>query len=144
MNPYEVQRRIVKATKLADMAEYLGFASEEFREETALAAWARACRIREPSVTTWELAADLLQLRNDYDGPGGMDHPRFVQRMAVMAVGIADTLAKHDLDSDESDRLTRGEKRAVARLSDADQEGTTFDLGRWFLKLREEFRWSGT
>ncbi len=144
MNPYEVQRRIVKATKLADMAEYLGFEAGEFREETAFAAWARACRIKEPSATTWELAADLLQLRNSYNGPGGLDHPRFVQRMAVMAVGIADTLAKHDLDSDESDQLTGGEKQAVARLSDATEEGTVFDLGRWFLKLREEFRWGGT
>ena len=141
MNPYETQRRIVKATKLADMAEYLGFEAEEFRGEESPAAWARACQIREPSTVTWALAADLLQLRNEYDGPGGMDHPRFVQRMAVMAVGIADTLAKHDLDSDESDRLSTGEKRAVAKLSEASQEATTFDLGRWFLKLREEFRW---
>jgi hypothetical protein len=141
VNPYQMQRRIVKATKLADMAENLGFDAEEFRGESTPAAWARACEIKEPSVTTWALAADLLQLRNDYDGPGGMDHPRFVQRMAVMAVGIADTLAKHDLDSEESDYLTKGEKRAVARLSEADQGDATFDLGRWFLKLREEFRW---
>ena len=83
---------------------------------------------------------DLLRSRVEYNGPGGLDDPQVVQRLAKMAIDIAETLSRNDVDSDEAGALPRREKRLVAKLSKADTDATTFDLGKIFLKMREEFR----
>lgn len=140
MNPYEVQYRIVKAVKLVDKAEKLGFTPDEFEEERNLDSWAKIAGVNKPSRETWEMALSLLKFRAEYDGPGGVDDPRFIQHLGSMAVQIADTLAKHDVDSDEAERLSKTEKRQVAKMSDADQKESTFDLGKIFLEMRERFR----
>lgn len=139
-NPYEYQRRMVKACKIADKAEELGFTPEEMREEVEWEAWAKTCGVKKPSRETWDLAVALLRNRCDYVGDGGLDDPRFIQTMGVMAVQITETLDRHGLDSDEADNLTKRDKRTVARLSKATHDVETFDLGRWFLKMREEHR----
>tara|TARA_Y100001949_G_C15981860_1_gene328738 strand:+ start:1828 stop:2262 length:435 start_codon:yes stop_codon:yes gene_type:complete len=140
VNPYEVQYRIVKAVKLADMAERLGFTPDELESEQNLVTWADSCGVNKPSKETWGMVVSLLKFRQEYEGPGGIDHPRFIQHMGSMAVQIADTLAKHDVDSDEAERLSKTEKRQVAKMSDADQKESTFDLGKIFLEMRERFR----
>ena len=93
-----------------------------------------------PSRETWDMALSLLRFRLEYDGPGGLDSPRFIQHLGSMAVQIADTLAKHDVDSGEADRLSKSEKRAVERLSGAEKD--SFDIGKAFLEARERFRWA--
>ena len=139
-NPYEYQRRMVKACKIADKAEELAYTPEEMQEEVEWAAWARKCGVRKPSRETWDLAVLLLRNRRDYDGNGGIDDPRFIQTMGAMAVQITETLDRHGLDSDEASNLTDRDKNTVARLSRAKSDEATFDLGRWFLKMREEHR----
>ena len=86
------------------------------------------------------MAADLLENRCSYDRVGGLDDPQFVQRLAKMAIDIAETLTRNNVDSDEAEVLPQHEKRLVAKLSKADADETTFHLGQFFLKLREEFR----
>lgn len=139
MNPYEVQYRMVKAVKIADKAEELGYTVEEFELERNLDAWAMIAGVNKPSRETWDMALSLLRFRLEYDGPGGVDSPRFIQHLGSMAVQIADTLAKHDVDSGEADRLSKSEKRAVERLSGAEKD--SFDIGKAFLEARERFRW---
>ena len=139
-NPYEYQRRMVKACKIADKAEELGYTTEEMREEVEWEAWAKRCGVKKPSRETWDLAVILLRNRLDYEGNGGIDDPRFIQTMGAMAVQITETLDRHGLDSDEADNLTNRDRLTVARLSRAKPDEATFDLGRWFLKMREEHR----
>jgi hypothetical protein len=86
------------------------------------------------------MAVDLLQKRGAYMGYGGLDDPQVVQRLAKMAVDIAETLSRNNVDSDEAEALPRREKRLVAKLSKADADETTFHLGQFFLRMREEFR----
>lgn len=130
-----------KAVALADMAQRIGFSPEEFRDAwPQRESWARSCEVRPPSKETWAMAADLLENRCSYDGVGGLDDPEFVQRLAKMAIDIAETLTRNNVDSDEAEVLPQHEKRLVAKLSKADADETTFHLGQFFLKLREEFR----
>lgn len=141
MNPYETQRRMSKATTLADMAQQFGLSPEEFKKEWRNRyEWARDSGTRPASKATWDLAMDLLRSRAEYKGPGGLDDPQVVQRLAKMAVDIAETLSRNDVDSDEAEVLPKHEKRLVARLAKADSDTTTFDLGKAFLRMREEFR----
>ena len=141
MNPYETQRRMSKATTLVDMAQQFHVSPEEFESEWPNRyEWARDSGTRPASRETWDLAVDLLRARAEYNGPGGLDDPQVVQRLAKMAIDIAETLSRNDVDSDEAEALPRGEKRLVAKLSKADTDATTFDLGKIFLKMREEFR----
>ena len=86
------------------------------------------------------MVVELLHKRSSYSGGGGLDDPRFVQNMARMAVSITETLNKHGLDSDEAKNLSKKDKRAVAKLSKADSDETTFNLGAKFLEMREEHR----
>jgi hypothetical protein len=130
---------MVKAVKIADKAEQLGFTVEEFELERNLDSWAAIAGVNKPSRETWDMALSLLRSRLEYDGPGGVDSPRFIQHLGSMAVQIADTLAKHDVDSGEADRLSKSEKRAVERLSGAEKD--SFDIGKVFLEARERFRW---
>jgi hypothetical protein len=130
---------MVKACKIADKAEELHYTVEEFEQERNLDSWALIAEVQKPSRETWDMALSLLRSRLEYDGPGGLDSPRFIQRLGSMAVQIADTLAKHDVDSGEADRLSESEKRAVERLSGAEKD--SFDIGKAFLEARERFRW---
>jgi hypothetical protein len=139
-NPYEIQYRMVKAVKIADKAEELHYTVEEFEAERNLESWARVAGVNKPSRETWEMALSLLRHRLEYDGPGGLDSPRFIQHLGSMAVQIADTLAKHDVDSGEADLLSKPEKRTVERLSGAEKD--SFDIGKAFLEARERFRWA--
>jgi hypothetical protein len=93
-----------------------------------------------PSKETWFLAADLLSKRESYDGPSGLEDPRFIQNLTKMAVNITETLDKHGLDSQEAKALSKKDKRFVAKLSKADSDETTFDLGAKFLEMREDHR----
>ena len=130
-----------KAVVLADMAQYLGTTPEEFAAEWPKRnKWAKACDVRPPSRETWDMAASLLENRCSYDGPGGLDNPQFVQQLAKMAIDIAETLTRNNVDSYEAEVLPKSEKRLVAKLSKADADEATFNLGQFFLKLREEFR----
>ena len=132
---------MVKAVTLADMAQRLGLSPEAFGSEWSNRyEWARDSGTRPASRETWDLVVDLLRSRAEYDGPGGLDDPSVVQRLARMAVDIAETLSRNDVDSDEAEVLPKTEKRLVAKLSKADTNATTFDLGKVFLKMREEFR----
>ncbi|MBF86316.1 MAG: hypothetical protein CL489_17820 [Acidobacteria bacterium] len=141
MNPYQTQRRMVKAVTLADMAQRLGLSPEAFESEWPdRYEWARDSGTRPASRETWDLAVDLLRSRAEYEGPGGLDDPSVVQRLARMAVDIAETLSRNDVDSDEAEVLPKTQKRLVAKLSKADTSATTFDLGKVFLRMREEFR----
>ena len=130
-----------KAVVLADMAHHMGLSPSEFKEQWPQRnAWADRCKVRPPSRETWGMAADLLENRCSYDGDGGLDDPEFVQRLAKMAIDIAETLTRNNVDSYEAEILPKHEKRLVAKLSKADAAETTFHLGQFFLKLREEFR----
>lgn len=141
MNPYEMQRRIAKAVILADMADSRQFNADEFESEwSERYDWAELCGVRPPSRETWDMAVDLLRSRAAYDGPGGLDDPQFVQRLTKMAIDITETLSRNDVDSDEAEVLPKVQKRLVAKLAKADTSATTFDLGKIFLKMREEFR----
>lgn len=142
MNPYEMQRRMAKACIIADKAEEMGFTPEDFHTEsvTVRKQWATLCGIKVPSKETWFLAADLLSKRESYDGPSGLEDPRFIQNLTKMAVNITETLDKHGLDSQEAKALSKKDKRFVAKLSKADSDETTFDLGAKFLEMREEHR----
>ena len=133
---------MVKACKIADKAEELHYTVEEFEQERNLDAWGLIAEVQKPSRETWDMALSLLRSRLEYDGPGGMDSPRFIQHLGSMAVQIADTLAKHDVDSSEADRLSKSEKRAVERLSGAEKD--SFNVGKAFLEARERFRWPST
>ena len=140
-NPYETQRRMSKAVVLADAAQQFGLTPEEFeRSWSERYEWAGLCDVRPPSRETWGMAVDLLQKRGAYMGYGGLDDPQVVQRLAKMAVDIAETLSRNNVDSDEAEALPRREKRLVAKLSKADADETTFHLGQFFLRMREEFR----
>lgn len=141
MNPYETQRRMWKAVVLADMADSLQFNADEFEGEwSERCDWAELCDVRPPSRETWDMAVDLLEKRRAYTGDGGLDDPQVVQRLAKMAVDIAETLSRNNVDSDEAGALPKREKRLVAKLSKADADETTFHLGQFFLRVREEFR----
>jgi len=141
VNPYETQRRMSKAVVLADMADSRQFNAAEFEAEwSERADWAELCNVRPPSRETWDMAVDLLGKRRAYTGDGGLGDPQVVQRLAKMAVDIAETLSRNNVDADEAEVLPRREKRLVAKLSKADTDATTFDLGKIFLKMREEFR----
>lgn len=140
-NPYESQRRMSKAVVLADAAQQFGLTPEEFdRSWSERYEWAENTDMRPASRETWDMAVELLQNRCAYDGPGGLDDPQVVQRLAKMAVDIAETLTRNNVDSDEAENLPKHEKRLVAKLSKADAAETTFHLGQFFLKVREEFR----
>ena len=141
-NPYEMQRRMAKACIIADKAEELGFSAEDIAKETPQTwkQWAALCGVKPPSKETWDLVVDLLNKRSAYSGPGGIEDPRFIQKMARMAVSITETLDRHNLDSDEAKNLSKKDKRTVAKLSKADSDETTFDLGTKFLEMREQHR----
>ena len=139
MNPYEMQHRMVKAVKIVDMAERLGFSPDELAKEKNMKSWAKACEIKQPSKETWQMAVSLLKNRREYNGEGGLDDPRFIQSLGSMAVQIANTLAQENLDSSEAEQLTKGEKRKIERMSEATTD--TFDLGKKFLEDREDHRW---
>ena len=142
MNPYEVQRRMAKACTIADKAEEMGFSAEDMSKETPQTRkhWAALCSIKVPSEETWEMVLDLLKKRSAYTGSGGIDDPRFIQKMTRMAVNITETLDRNNLDSDEAKNLSKKDKRVVAKLSNADSDETTFKLGAKFLEMREEHR----
>ena len=146
MNPYEVQRRLVKACALADKAEELGFLPEELANEhpKARQTLAKMCGVKPPSVETWHMAVELLEKRTKYEGSGGIDSPKFIQHLGAMAVQITETLAKNNLDSSEATQLSKNEKRRVAKMSKASDDETTFDLGQKFLEMRETHRISKT
>jgi hypothetical protein len=130
-----------KAVVLADMAQRMKATPEEFAAEWPKRnKWAKACDVRPPSRETWDMAKSLLENRCSYEGPGGLDNPEFVQRLAKMAIDIAETLTRNNVDSDEAGVLPRSEKRLVAKLSKADADEATFHLGQFFLRMREEFR----
>jgi hypothetical protein len=142
LNPYEMQRRMAKACIIADKAEEMGFTPDDFHTESVNVRkqWATLCGIKVPSKETWFLAADLLSKRESYDGPSGLEDPRFIQNLTKMAVNITETLDKNNLDSDEAKALSKKDKRFVAKLAKADSDDTTFDLGAKFLEMREEHR----
>ena len=142
MNPYEMQRRMAKACIIADKAEEMGFTPKDFHTESVKVRkqWATLCGIKVPSKETWFLAADLLSKRESYDGPSGLEDPRFIQNLTKMAVNITETLDKHGLDSQEAKALSKKDKHFVAKLSKADSDETTFDLGAKFLEMREDHR----
>ena len=144
MNPYEMQRRMAKACALADKAEQLGFLADELAVEhpKGRETLAKMCGVKPPSSETWGMAVDLLAKRTEYQGTGGLDDPKFIQRLGAMAVRITETLDRNNLDSDEAENLTKTEKRLVAKLSKADTADTTFDLGQKFLEMRETHRLS--
>jgi len=144
MNPYEMQRRMAKACALADKAEQLGFLADELADEhpKARETLARMCGVKPPSLETWRMAVDLLAKRTDYEGTGGLDDPKFIQRLGAMAVRITETLDRNNLDSGEAANLSAKDKRLVAKLSKADTDDTTFDLGQTFLEMRETHRLS--
>ena len=141
-NPYEMQRRIAKACVIADKAEEMGFSAKDMSRETKQTwkHWAALCNVKPPSQETWDMVVDLLGKRSSYSGDGGIDDPRFVQNLAKMAVSITETLNKHGLDSDEAKNLSKKDKRVLAKLSKADSDETTFDLGAKFLEMREDHR----
>ena len=142
MNPYEMQRRMAKACALTDKAEELGFIPEELANEhpKARESLAKMCGVNPPSLETWEMVVDLLDKRVSYEGEGGLDDPRFIQHLGSMAVEITETLIKHNVDSDEAANLSKSEKRRVAKMSEAKEDDTTFDLAQKFLEMREEHR----
>jgi len=137
---------MAKACVIADKAEEMGFTPEDFHTESVKVRkqWATLCGIKVPSKETWFLAADLLSKRESYAGPekghDAIESPRFIQNMVKMAVNITETLDKHGLDSDEAKNLSKKDKRTVAKLSNADSDETTFDLGAKFLEMREDHR----
>jgi len=142
MNPYEMQRRMVKACALADKAEELGFLPDELANEhpKARQTLAKMCGVKPPSVETWDMAVELLGKRIRYEGSGGIDSPKFIQHLGAMAVQITETLAKNNLDSFEATQLSKSDKRRVAKISKANDDETTFNLGQKFLEMREEHR----
>tara|TARA_R100001530_G_C4287131_1_gene147085 strand:+ start:476 stop:925 length:450 start_codon:yes stop_codon:yes gene_type:complete len=142
MNPYEMQRRMVKACALADKAEELGFLPDELANEhpKARQTLAKMCGVKPPSVETWDMAVELLGKRTKYEGSGGIDSPKFIQHLGAMAVQITETLAKNNLDSFEATQLSKSDKRRVAKISKANDDETTFNLGQKFLEMREEHR----
>lgn len=142
MNPYEMQRRMVKACALADKAEELGFLPEELANEhpKARESLAKMCGVKPPSVETWDMTVDLLQKRVGYTGENGIDSPVFIQHLTAMAVQITETLARNNLDSSEATQLSKSDKRRVAKISKASDDETTFNLGQKFLEMREEHR----
>ena len=142
MNPYEMQRRLAIACALTDYAEVLGFIPEELANEhpKARESLAKMCGVKPPSLETWEMVVDLLDKRVSYEGEGGLDDPRFIQHLGSMAVEITETLIKHNVDSDEAANLSKSEKRRVAKMSEAKEDDTTFDLAQKFLEMREEHR----
>jgi hypothetical protein len=99
-----MQRRMAKACIIADKAEEMGFTPDDFHTESVNVRkqWATLCGIKVPSKETWFLAADLLSKRESYDGPSGLEDPRFIQNLTKMAVNITETLDKNNLDSDEA------------------------------------------
>ena len=133
---------MAKACVIADKAEEMGFSAKDMLKETKQSwkHWAALCGVKTPSQETWDMVVELLHKRSSYSGGGGLDDPRFVQNMARMAVSITETLNKHGLDSDEAKNLSKKDKRAVAKLSKADSDETTFNLGAKFLEMREEHR----
>jgi hypothetical protein len=142
MNPYEVQRRMAKACALADKAEDLGYTHEELEDEhpKGRETLAKMSGVKPPSRETWEMTIDLLKKRRVYGGSGGLDDPKFIQRLGAMAVRITETLHRHNVDSDEATQLSKREKTLVAKLSKADSSEKTFDLGKLFLEMRESYR----
>ena len=143
-NPFEVQRRMGKAAVLADAAEEQGVSAAAFRGEWQRRdRWCGDCGIKPASRETWELAAVLLEAREQHDGSGGLDDPRVVQRLAAMAIRLAETLARGDIDSDEVDDMRPRDRRTAARLARADNEGLVFDLAQRFMRFREEHRLRG-
>ncbi len=146
MNPYEMQRRMAKACAIADKAEELGYSPDELAVEhpKVRESLPKMCGVRPASKETWMMAVDLLAKRKKYTGSGGLDDPKFIQRLGAMAVRITETLDRNNLDSDDAENLTKREKRLVAKLSKADADDTTFDLGQKFLEMRETHRFSKT
>ena len=142
MNPYEIQRRMAKACTIADKAEEMGFSASDLGKQDTLEwkQWAALCGVKPPSQETWDMVVDLLAKREVYNGPSGLEDPRFIQNLTKMAVKITETLDKNNVDSGEAKNLSKKDKRFVAKLAKANPDETTFDLGTKFLEMREEHR----
>ena len=146
MNPYEMQRRMAKAGTIADKAERRGFSASDLGKQDSMEwkQWAALCGVKPPSKETWDMVIDLLSKRESYNGPSGLEDPRFIQNLTKMAVHITETLDKNNVDSDEAKNLSKKDKRFVAKLSKANSDDTTFELGTKFLEMREEHRFPRT
>tara|TARA_R100001463_G_scaffold48188_1_gene97251 strand:+ start:904 stop:1359 length:456 start_codon:yes stop_codon:yes gene_type:complete len=142
VNPYEIQRRMAKACTIADKAEEMGFSASDLGKQDTLEwkQWAALCGVKPPSQETWDMVVDLLAKREVYNGPSGLEDPRFIQNLTKMAVKITETLDKNNVDSGEAKNLSKKDKRFVAKLAKANPDETTFDLGTKFLEMREEHR----
>ena len=143
-NPFEVQRRMDKATKIADIAEGLSMSSKHLATEwTNRYEWAEAYGMKPASKETWDMAVNLLSERERYTGEGGLDDPRVVQQLASMAVRMTETLNKHNVDSTDMTNMSRVEKRRAARLANVKDDNLVFDLASKFMEYRENHRMKG-
>ena len=143
-NPFEVQRRMDKATKIADIAEGLKMSAKHLAAEwPKRKEWAEAYDMKPASKETWDMAVNLLSERERYVGEGGLDDPRVVQQLASMAVRMTETLTQHNVDSTDMTSMSRVEKRRAARLAKVNDDNLVFDLASRFMQFREDHRMKG-
>lgn len=144
-NPFEMQRRIDKATRIADVAEQQGVTADELADQWPNRKyWATTHKMKPASKETWDMAVGLLAERENYEGESGLGDPRVVQQLAAMAVRVTETLARHNVDSTDMEKLSRREKRQAARMAGAEDDKLVFDLASRFMEYREEHRLKGT